>query len=164
MRRSLAALVCLGLVIASAGEATAQGSRTVQFGPQLSWGDDADLGVGGRAQVSVPATQFVIIGSFDLFFPDSDGGPDIDYWEINGNAVYEFDLAGETTIRPYAGAGLNIAHATRDLAGLGDSNTDLGLNLLGGARFDAGPIQPFIELRVEAEGGEQFVITGGVLF
>ena len=44
------------------------------------------------------------------------------------------------------------------------SDTDLGLNLLGGTLFGRGKVNPFVELRVELAGGEQFVLTGGVLF
>lgn len=151
MRRSLFA-VCLLSLLAWPAALTAQ----VDVGPQASWADDADFGVGGRVVLGIPAAiPLAAIGSFDYFFPSDD----FDYWEINGNVVYEFAVPSGV-VAPYVGAGLNVAHAS--VASV--SETEIGFNLLGGARFDAGQFTPFGELRVELSGGEQFVLTGGVLF
>ncbi|NIR46648.1 MAG: porin family protein [Gemmatimonadetes bacterium] len=151
MRGSLLA-VCLLTVLAWPATLSAQ----LDVGPQASWADDADFGIGGRAMLGIPVDiPLAAIGSFDYFFPDGD----VDYWEINANAVYKFRVPGGV-VAPYAGAGLNVAHTS-----VGDlSETDVGLNLLGGATFDAGQLTPFAELRVELGGGEQFVLTGGLLF
>ena len=48
--------------------------------------------------------------------------------------------------------------------GRDSSDTDLGINLLAGTQFGTKAVTPFVELRVELAGGEQFVITGGLLF
>ena len=61
---------------------------------------------------------------------------------------------------PYAGGGLNIAYSSRS----GSSDVDPGFNLLGGTLLGSGPVHPFVEVRFELAGGEQFVLTGGVLF
>lgn len=169
MRRMLIALVCLGLTVGPAGDLAAQGLKPVSLGGQVSWGDEADFGIGGRIQAAFPETQFVFIGSFDLFFPDDVGDVDIDYWEVNGNLAYHFDLLGAPLIHPYIGAGLNFAHITAESVSLDGpsidrSDDEFGLNLLGGTWIDLAAVRPFIEARVEIEGGEQFVITGGILF
>ncbi len=136
-------------------------NERVHVGGQLNLAEDADFGIGGRLMVSLPPhPRFELLGSFDVFFP----GEDVDYWEVNGNAVYNFPFP-ETLIRPYAGGGLNIAHIDANGRGFGHGeDTDLGLNLLGGVKFPLANFTPFAEARVELEGGEQFVLTGGVLF
>ena len=149
MRKSIvslafAALLSVGFALPAQGQ--------VHFGPQVSWADDADIGLGGRVAAGVPQYGGIeFIGSVDYFFPDVG-----DYWEINGNLVHNFDLQGSDAFRPYAGGGLNVA---------GNGDTQVGLNLLGGAKFATdSPATPFVEARFEIEGGEQFVLTGGLLF
>lgn len=61
-----------------------------------------------------------------------------------------------------------MAHGSlsEDITGfdLGISATEIGANVLGGLRFSVGRFPVFAEFRVEAGGGKQFVINGGVLF
>lgn len=157
MRESLLVAFLAGFLgLAGPKEADAQ----VRIGPQLNFGSEQHVGLGGRvtAQFQSPR-ELGFIGSFDVFFPDEPHGEDRSYWEINANLAYWFRVRS-TSVHPYAGGGLNIAHASRD----GASDTDAGLNLLGGSAFGARRVRPFVELRVELAGGDQFVITGGVLF
>lgn len=137
----------------------APSSAQVHLGPQISLGGDSDVGIGGRLVAGVPQYAGVeFAGSFDVFFPDGD----LDWWEINGNLIYNFRIPDAGAFRPYAGGGLNIVRV--DAPGV-DGDTDLGLNILGGAKFpNEGPVTPFLELRGTIEGGEQVVITGGILF
>lgn len=163
MKRFLGVL-CAVMFLSGAANVYGQ----VGFGAQLSWADDTEFGIGARAVVDLtPLTNGLeAIGSFDYFFPDQPLGADINYWEINANLAYVFK--GVPSLAPYLGGGLNFAHASVSVDALGvpvgGSNTELGLNLLGGARMNLGPVQPFGELRIELGGGEQFVIAGGVLF
>jgi opacity protein-like surface antigen len=156
---ALAAAILIGVPTASQAQ-----ERSVFFGPQINWGfDDADFGIGGRVQGDLPQTNFSLIGSFDYFFP----GSDLTWWEINTNGVYRFSIPDSPGFEPYAGAGLNITHVSIDLPEVAEgnsSNTDIGLNLLGGILWEVGNVRPFGELRVEIDGGEQVVLTGGVLF
>lgn len=133
-------------------------AQEVHFGPQLSLAEDTDLGVGGRALVNLSGMEgFEIAGSFDYFFP----GSNFDYWEINGNLHYNIQVSESEVFFPYIGAGLNYANASSG----GVSNSDIGLNLVGGSKFQAAErFIPYAELRVEAGGGEQIVVTGGLLF
>ena len=146
---------------------SASAERIVQFGVQGSYGEDTDFGVGGRIIGNIGQLLGMqgieAIGSFDYFFPDC-GSVDCSYFEVNGNVVYRFPLQ-QAIFSPYVGGGLNVAHGSVDFFGLGEaSDTKFGFNLLGGAKFHIGIVQPFAEFRFEIEGGEQFVITGGVLF
>ncbi len=156
--RKLALVLTVPLLALSPSLARAQ----VDLGGQLSWADDADWGLGARVTVGLPVETIPLqaIGSFDFFFPD---GP-VDYWEINANIAYLIPVQS-VVIVPYVGTGFNIAHVELDSGGLVEdvSDTDLGLNLLGGIRF-TGTAQPFVEVRVELGGGEQVVLTGGVTF
>ena len=114
------------------------------------------------------------IGSFDYFFPDDGSGSvegvsyDLSYFEVNANVAYPFVIE-DSPLLPYVGGGLNLARISLDLdmpgASASESETELGLNLLGGSKFDIGAaVVPFLEFRVELSGGEQFVISGGILF
>ncbi len=164
--KKLLGITCALALLGSTGDLLGQ----VSVGPQLSYADDAEFGLGVRAVVDFsPFGQGLEgYGSFDYYFPDAPLGADIDYWEINANLAYAFRIVGAPTITPYAGGGLNIAHGSVTIDGFGTpvngSDTQLGLNLLGGTRFQAGPVRPFAEIKIELEGGEQFVIAGGVLF
>lgn len=162
MRRTLLA-TCLLVFILSPGVLQAQ----VHVGPQASYADETDLGIGARVGVELPTPNLPLeaMASFDYFFPSGTAGADMTYWEINGNLVYKIPVKN-SAVSPYAGAGLNLAHASIDnIPFVGTaSSTDMGLNLLGGARFKAGNISPFGEARFTLGGGEQFVLTGGVMF
>ncbi len=152
MRKTLVTAAVL-LCLVGVESAFAQGFR---WGPEVSLGTDTDLGLGARAEFDFSGSALTIIASFDYYFPD---GP-AEYWEINGNLIYNFNIPSAPTVTPYAGGGLNIGHASAN----GNSDTDPGLNLLGGTRFDAGSIMPFVEIKFTIEGVEQFVVTGGILF
>ncbi|MGE0354185.1 MAG: outer membrane protein [Gemmatimonadales bacterium] len=161
--RTLAAVAALVLG-AGVGGLAAQTS----FGGQINWGDDSDLGIGGRIEfglanmVNVP--ELKAIGSFDYFFPDAPSGVDVTYWEINGNVAYQFTKV-KGRILPYAGGGLNIAHGSASFGGFSGGDTKVGLNLMGGIDFKtSGRLTPFVEAKFEAGGGEQFVLSGGILF
>lgn len=138
---------------------TAQG-QGVQFGPELSWGGDTEIGVGGRVLVNIGSLEhWDFIGTFDVFFPDED----FDYWEINGNLAYNF-LIEDVDIDPYVGGGLNFAHVSFDTPGDDSSDSELGINLFGGTKFRTTGITPFVELRLVIEAADQVVLTGGILF
>lgn len=162
MRTSITTLFAVALAAAFSLIAAESGRAQVHLGPQISLADDADVGLGGRLVAGVEDyAGLEVIASFDIFFPD--GALD-DYWEINGNAVYNFEIVGAPSLRPYAGGGLNIAHFGYDDEDPRDDDTELGLNLLAGTKFPLEGLTPFVELRGEVSGGEQLVITGGLLF
>ena len=135
------------------------------FGPELNWSSDADFGIGARGvfglQSLVPKVPLDGIVSFDYFFP----GNSVHYWEINGNVAYRFTVPRSSSLGPYAGGGLNIAHGS--VSGVsGSGATKAGLNLLGGTTFKMkrSNLTPFVEGRGEVGGGKTFILTGGVRF
>jgi hypothetical protein len=171
--RKLLTSVSLAILLVAPTALDAQ----VHLGGQLSVGSDSDFGLGARATFGLPSpTPLEIIASADYFFPDDAPGVDINYWEINANLVYLFKIPG-SIVAPYAGGGLNFARASysTDLSDFGvelpgefstfdRSDSEFGLNLVGGAKFNVGSITPFGELRIELDGGDQVVLSGGALF
>lgn len=151
----------LGAVTFGVQEAHAQ----ISFGAQASFADETDFGIGARIYAGLPLTGLELVGAFDYFFPSEEG---LNYFEVNANALYSLPLAGMTGFRPYVGGGLNIARASVDIPEEleefldSSSNTEIGLNLIGGLEFGFGPIKPFAELRAQISGGEQIVLTGGI--
>lgn len=167
MRKLTSVIAVAALIAAVSTEAPAQGAaRPFNIGGQVSIGGDSDLGIGVRYEnqlnslmPSMPTLRAVVSG--DFFFP----GQGVDWLEFNIGAVYGFSGMSGGSITPYAGGGLNITRTSVDVGFGGGSNTEVGLNLIGGARFRAmGSMTPYAELRLELGGGEQFVITGGLLF
>lgn len=157
MNKTLRALAVAAALVAIPAAAEAQAT----LGPQLAYHDDFDFGLG--AALTVPADaidpRVDFMADFAWFFPDVDG---IDYFELNGNLLYDFILEGSTAT-PFALAGLNIASISLDTPGGGD-NTELGLNLGGGIKFNAGTFRPAVGVRFEIEGGEGAVIFGTIPF
>jgi hypothetical protein len=157
MKRLLLGAFLAGLLVAPSAA-----SAQLDLGAQVNWAEDTDLGIGGRASLGLPILQsaFELVGSFDYFFPDNAA---LDYWEINANVLHAIPLQG-SPIGVYVGTGLNVAHASLDTEGINGSDTQIGLNLLGGLRWNGAPVMLFGEVRWELEGGEQFVLTGGAMF
>ena len=176
MRKWIGSALLVAAVAFNAAELAAQrrpaarpapgSSQRTSFGLQLDWGNDPNFGIGGRAVFSlrslVPRTPLDGIVSFDYFFP----GNSVHYWEINGNVAYRFRVPRSSSLGPYAGGGLNIAHASVSVAGVSASDTKAGLNLLGGTTFKVkgSHLTPFAEARGELGGGKTFILTGGVRF
>ena len=164
----------LSVVAQRRAAAPAGGSAHPSFGPELNWSSDVDFGIGARGvfplQSLFPKTSLDGIVSFDYFFPSHPSGTSAHYWEINGNVAYRFTVPARSSFRPYAGGGLNVAHASATVT-FGNqtasaADTKAGLNLLGGTTFKlkGSKLTPFVDARGEIGGGKTFIITGGVRF
>jgi hypothetical protein len=154
MRKLLGAMVLAGMLLAPAA---AQAQLTV--GPVAAFHDDFDFGIGGFAAIPVPSLDpnLSINPSFVYFFPSDP----FNFWEINGDVVYQFQVSESTPVLPFALAGINIANFGIDGGG---SNTEIGLNLGGGIGFRAESLQPFAGAKFEIQDGSGFVLFGGVGF
>ena len=148
------------VTVLASGEATEGYEVFLQRGPEGSgppphshpWDESffvvkgqIDFGIGARGTFGLPTTiPLEIIGSVDYFFPESVPGASVTYWEANANIVYMFQIPA-SPIAPYAGGGLNLAYGSVDLGipGVDASSTLVGLNILGGAKFNRGPVTPF---------------------
>lgn len=144
-------------------------SAQVRVGAQVSFADDTDFGIGPRLGVELANVipGLWLVGSFDYFFPDQGlfgSASSVDYWEFNANLLYGVPLANVTNLEPYFGAGLNLARSSiaSQSGGASISDSRLGLNLVAGLDFPLVAVTPFVEVRLEVDGGDQFVVTGGV--
>lgn len=154
--------IAVALVVVGASTAEAQ-----RFGGHAIWADDFDIGLGARMEMDLPGklskqaplSRAFFIGQFDFFLDPCDG-IDCTYFEINPGIAVPLNA---TTLKPYLGAGLNIAHFSAG-SGPGSSDTDIGLNLLGGLKLNLSGLDAFTEARLALGGGEQFSIAFGVLF
>jgi len=180
MRKLLGSLLLVSTVALIPAAAVAQrraparpaasGAQRPSFGVQLDWGSDSDFGIGGRGVFPLkslfPKTPLDAIVSFDYYFPSgAPTGTSVHFWEINGNLAYRFRVPPRTSLLPYAGGGLNIAHGSASAGGASASSTDVGLNLLAGTTFKVkGNLTPFAEFRGVVGNANQVVLTGGVRF
>ena len=152
MKKLLCAVALAGMLSLPASV-----SAQVQAGPILAYHTDAEA-VGIGAFVSIPLAAvagLAIVPDFTWFFPDN-----VDYFEINGDVVYNFTVGPESPVLPFAFGGLNIARTSNDFV----SNTDIGLNLGGGVNFVAGSLAPFAGAKFELQDDTFFVIFGGIGF
>ncbi|MEJ2538547.1 MAG: hypothetical protein P8188_00970 [Gemmatimonadota bacterium] len=153
-----------GLVLATVlalAPRPAQGQ--VLLGPEVAWNDDADLGVGAGIEFDLPNLYpgIAFMGDFLWFFP----GESFDYFEFNTNLTYDFPLE-ETTVVPFALAGLNIGRVSYDddrILEDGDGNTDVAFNLGGGLKFGLGSFRPRVAARF-ALGNDNFTLFGFLPF
>ena len=125
--------------------------------------EGGDFGLGVRSEFGTSTLALVL--SFDYYFPESDL-TDINFYELNANLAFTFPFEG---FRPYIGGGVGIARLSFDEDFFVDSETQTGVNILGGLKFGGGGITPFVEARYVIYGDDEafanrFVLTGGILF
>jgi opacity protein-like surface antigen len=94
--------------------------------------------------------------------------PNLMYWkagdlrDLSANADLYYHFADEGLVTPYLGAGLGV-NAFRDDRS-DQSDTKLGVNMIGGVRFPAETVHYFAEGRYTAGGISQFAVLGGLTF
>jgi hypothetical protein len=115
---SLAALLC---VVALAPTAHADGGLRAGF----SSGPDQFL-FGAQIEPDPVAKNLHIVPSGEVGI-----GDDLLSLQFNGDLQYRFRT--DSGVRPYVGGGLTVAWYDPD--GAGDSNTEVGVNILGGLYF-----------------------------
>ncbi len=170
----------LGLVVPTATQA----QTSVKIGPRLGipLGDVSDAGgnlfFGADARIGSEGLPVQINPSFDYYLLDDRtlNGQDVGQTiiAVDVNALYEFGIDNEA-FTPYAGGGLAITRTSVEEQTFsnqfgsvtvgGASDTDVGLNIVGGARFPLGSVEPFAQLNATLGGDVQRLgITGGLLF
>ena len=159
MRKLLGTVAMVGL-LAVPGSVQAQGTTVI--GGMLAYHTDAEaVGIGAYAGIPLNSIHpnLSIKPDFIFYFPDG-----FDYWELNGDAVWRFDLADNPSLVPFALGGISIAHTSVSVAGFSASSTDVGLNLGGGVIFPMEKIRPAVGAKFEIQDNTGFVIFGGVGF
>jgi len=155
MKKLLCSVALIGMLAAPVAV-----QAQMEAGPFLAYADDAEaFGIGAFIAIPLPALHpnIALVPDFTLFFPDDPFG----LFEINGDLMYTFPVSADAPVVPFAFGGLNIARWSVDGGG---SGTELGINLGGGVNFVAGSVNPFAGAKIELEGGESFVLFGGLGF
>ena len=124
-------------------------------GGQLLYGDDSDIGIGARFQYNI-LDQLRFAPSMNLFFPDNS---DVTWFELNADIHYLFPVVDKLKLYPLGG--LNLTRVSyKD-----NSDTELGLNIGGGAQYGVFSNLDLIgELKYVTGDADQLVISAGVVF
>jgi opacity protein-like surface antigen len=160
MKRFISIVLLTAAFLATEHEACAQFQLGVRGGYDLET-EDPVLGVEARFGLNNPSLPLIIAPAFDYYFIDADN---VNFYELDVNVLYPFGINNQA-FTPYAGAGLGVGFSTVEIGDETESETDLGVNLVGGAVFGFGGIRPFVQARLKL-GGDADLATlhGGVLF
>lgn len=130
--------------------------------------DDVEaFALGAGLRISTPTLPIAINPTFDYYFVDDNDDfasiedvTDVSLMQFTVNALYEFGF-DNAAFTPYAGPGLSVVRwSVND-----ESETDVGLNLVGGAQFNTGSLRPFVEAHFVVGGDIQpAAITAGLRF
>ena len=118
---------------------------------------DGTASVGVHAEFAQPGTHVHLV-------------PNMIYWNVdrvrdvapNMDAYYHFNP--ESKWSPYVGVGLGLNFVRDERLGVERSNTDLGMNVVGGVRFPQSSNQYFIEGRYTASDINQVSLRTGMTF
>lgn len=162
------------LLLASFQSSFAQTS--IAIGPRASfYTESLGLAVGAEGRIAIASLPVLIVPSFDYFIdPGAEGldfddsGVDYSVFQVSIDALYEFGIDNQV-FTPYAAAGITITRSSVDIEGFGGlggslGGTDTGLNIVGGANFEAGSLKPFAQLQINIGDGTAIGVTGGLLF
>ncbi len=139
----------------------ADAQTSIEIGPRIGYEVDdwESLFLGADVRVGLAALPISINPYLDYYFLDSDN---VSLMQFGANALYEFGIANQM-FTPYGGAGLALSRISYDIPGV-DGDTEVGLNLLFGARFGIGQLRPFAQAQFTLGDADFFSIAGGVLF
>ncbi len=160
IRRNAATFALAALFALSPAAAQAQ----IYLGPEVAWNDDFDVGVGAGIEFDLPQLYegITFMGDFIYYFPgDDSAGRDLNYFEFNTNLSYDLPLE-DVPVVPFGLAGLNIGRRSVDVDVSGEegsvSNTEIGLNLGAGVKFNLGSFRPRVAARFAIGGWESFTV------
>ena len=161
--RSLALFICtiallgLGAFMTAPAQAQSTGApgTQVEIGPRVGFdvGDVEELFIGLDARINDARFAVTAHPALDVYF--TEGGSLV---QLNLNALYDFDIEN-TGLFPYAGGGLGFSFVSDG------GGSDVGLNLVGGARFASDNIfTPFAQAQFTVGDIDFFALSGGLLF
>ena len=158
----------LGIAISVAFVFSTQAQEETRIGGFLAYGTEIEsIGIGANAEFPI-IENLTIAPSLIYYFPRSESGFKMNWFEVNANANYYF--LDQDMMSIYALGGLNYSSVkvSYDQTWIGSysaSDSRFGLNLGGGINFKlAGKIIPFAELKYVIIDGGQLVAAAGVKF
>lgn len=163
MKRLFTLLILLALAVPfTAQRAEAQFSLIPYLGYNTEDGLGPLIGIGAEFDApNLGGLTLSIQPGIEYVFTDGDG---VDYLQLDGNVIARFGAPG-ASILPYAGAGLGVAFVSYDIGDDSETETELGLNLLGGIIFPGafGFGNPYLQARYSLiDPFEAFSIMGGI--
>lgn len=122
------------------------------------------LQIGGQYGIT---NEIDLAAGLSWFFPDetSGGGVDVrsNFWMIDVDGHYNFDMG--SGLRLYPLAGVNFTTARVKINSNSSSNSEIGLNIGGGAAFQlSDPLAAFAEIKYILGDADQAVFGFGILF
>ncbi|MDX1430408.1 MAG: hypothetical protein R3282_08975 [Rhodothermales bacterium] len=151
MRTAVSVILFFSFVVLAVPQADAQVGPTVDLGIRLGTdiaGDVEDEFLGVDARIGLPTLPVVINPAFDFYFTSDP----VDFYQFSVNALLAVNTAALPTIAPYVGAGLGISRTSVSVdTSIGDvsaSDTDIGINLVGGGAITVGSIKPFAQVQL----------------
>ena len=158
MRKTLATLAALamaGALMATSAHAMGVTGGGGKFGVADPEAGDAGLAVGAHVELESPGSRWHL-------------EPNVLYWngepmtgfDTNLDGFYHFGSRDRTT--PYLGGGVGVSIVDR--AGEAGSESDAGVNMLGGVRFPSGRNDLFVEGRFQVRDVNEASITFGATF
>ena len=160
MKIRVIAAAALVLAIALPVQAHAQWAVSTHGGYDV---DAKEILIGAGVEFSIPGVA--ISGVPLTFAPGFDYYPGIDgasFFVMDFDAHYPFQAKG---ITPYIGGGMYVSRVSINIPGLGGSvsDTNVGLNLSGGASFgSSSKVRPFTEAHLRMGNGSTLLLKGGL--
>ncbi|MCC5927152.1 MAG: outer membrane beta-barrel protein [Bacteroidetes bacterium] len=142
----------------------------ISVGIGLAYGFDLEepaIGLGGVYTINEQFRAAVDLHYY-LIASENFGGVDIDYnvWELNMNAHYMF--VNDETKTLYALGGINYfrikVSASEGAFNISESDSEVGLNLGGGAEYNLGNFRLYGELKFSLGDASQMFLGAGVRF
>ena len=154
-----ALLACMCLVGILATPPPASAFNLTGFGGKLGYMTpenlDGTLAIGAHLEFEQHGTRVHLL-------------PNLMYWkagnlsDLSVNADLYYHFVGEGQVTPYVGAGIGANFFSDDRSN--QSDTKLGLNVIGGFRIPAPALHYFLEGRYTASDFSQFALLGGITF
>ena len=137
--------------------------------------------IGAEVRFSGPAIPLELRPSADFYIQDTPDDTDASLFVVGVDGLYPFVIENPV-FTPYTGGGLRLIRASVETDNIGrdDTSTNVGVGVVFGAKFQAAPITPFVELgfdlffnaqeeaNVRGESDEESLtgvtIKGGILF
>ena len=159
MKIRVIAAVALALAVTFPVQGHAQWSLKTHGGYDL---DAEEFLIGAGVEFSIPGAA--ISGVPLTFAPAFDYYPGLDgasFFVMDFDAHYPFPAKGMT---PYVGGGMYVSRVSVDFPTFGRvSDTDVGLNLKGGATFGtSSQVRPFTEARIRVGNGSTLTLKAGL--
>jgi len=159
-----ASLVLL-LALMTSGAPPAHAQLRLDVAPRLGFdlvGDVEEFFLGVDARIGLVALPVILNPAFDYYFTEGN----LNVYQFSINALYPLRYPG---MRPYIGGGIGISRISIDrdgrrLGAFDRSDTDVGLNFIGGVVFRTGNLRPFAQGQITFGDLDLFTLSGGLLF